>query len=159
MNLARGASVKQLKAVRSSAAEGIGVLPWSPLARGRLTRDWDESSGRTQTDEFGKKLYAAMPDADRRIVEQVAEIAQKRGVPRAQIALFPVLMLTIGVAWLLMAAVYLRACRAAVTHAGRMKVYYGMAAVAIVSATGQVAAMIVGLARPDVGAAFLIISL
>jgi 1-deoxyxylulose-5-phosphate synthase len=69
------------------AAEGIGVLPWSPLARGRLTRDWGVGSARSETDAFGRTLYGAMEDADRRIVERVAEIAAKRGVPRAQVAL------------------------------------------------------------------------
>jgi aryl-alcohol dehydrogenase-like predicted oxidoreductase len=65
----------------------IGVLPWSPLARGRLTRNWDVETARTQTDEFGNKLYAATADADRRVVEQVAAIAAARGVPKAQVAL------------------------------------------------------------------------
>ena len=65
----------------------IGVLPWSPLARGRLTRNWDTETARTRTDEFGNKLYAATADADRRVVEQVAAIAAARGVPKAQIAL------------------------------------------------------------------------
>jgi aryl-alcohol dehydrogenase-like predicted oxidoreductase len=69
------------------AAEGIGVLPWSPLARGRLARDWNESTKRVETDEFGKTLYVAQADADRKVVERVAEIARKRGVPRAQVAL------------------------------------------------------------------------
>ncbi|WP_380783808.1 aldo/keto reductase [Sphingomonas sp. R86520] len=69
------------------AAEGIGVIPWSPLARGRLTREWDETTGRSQTDEFGKTLYAHTADADRRVVETVAAIATERGVPRAQVAL------------------------------------------------------------------------
>lgn len=69
------------------AAEGVGVLPWSPLARGRLTRDWSETSNRMETDEFGKTLYAASADADRKVVERVAEVAAKRGVPRAQVAL------------------------------------------------------------------------
>jgi aryl-alcohol dehydrogenase-like predicted oxidoreductase len=69
------------------AAEGIGVLPWSPLARGRLTRDWDERTERTQTDEFGKTLYTANVDSDRQVVERVAEIAKRRGVPRATVAL------------------------------------------------------------------------
>ncbi|MCW2869918.1 aldo/keto reductase [Actinacidiphila oryziradicis] len=64
--------------------EGIGVIPWSPLARGKLTRDWDESSTRSETDEFGKTLYK---DEDRVIVERVAEIAAERGIPRAQVAL------------------------------------------------------------------------
>ncbi|HEV7906768.1 MAG TPA: aldo/keto reductase [Pseudonocardiaceae bacterium] len=66
------------------ADQGIGVIPWSPLARGRLTRDWDASTARSETDEFGKKLYQ---ESDREIVERVAEIAEKRGVSRAQIAL------------------------------------------------------------------------
>jgi aryl-alcohol dehydrogenase-like predicted oxidoreductase len=60
-------------------AEGIGVIPWSPLARGRLTRDWDERSARSATDEFGKTLYAKSADADRKVVERVAEIAAKTG--------------------------------------------------------------------------------
>lgn len=70
--------------------QGIGVIPWSPLARGRLTRDWDETTERSQTDEFGKTLYAATQatlDADRRVVERVAEVAARRGAPRAQVAL------------------------------------------------------------------------
>lgn len=69
------------------AAENIGVIPWSPLARGRLARAWDESTNRMATDQYGKKLYVAAQDSDRRVVERVGEIAQKRGVPRAQIAL------------------------------------------------------------------------
>jgi aryl-alcohol dehydrogenase-like predicted oxidoreductase len=66
------------------ADEGIGVIPWSPLARGRLTREWDETTNRSETDEFGSKLY---DDDDRVIVERVAEVAEARGVPRAQVAL------------------------------------------------------------------------
>jgi 1-deoxyxylulose-5-phosphate synthase len=72
-------------------AEGVGVIPWSPLARGRLTRDWDEKSARSETDAFGKSLHEKTIDADRKIVERVAEIAAKRGVSRAQV----------GLAWLL----------------------------------------------------------
>jgi aryl-alcohol dehydrogenase-like predicted oxidoreductase len=68
-------------------AEGVGVIPWSPLARGRLTRDWDDTTERSQTDKFGKTLYEATADADRKVVETVAAIAAERGVPRAQIAL------------------------------------------------------------------------
>jgi aryl-alcohol dehydrogenase-like predicted oxidoreductase len=68
-------------------AEGVGVIPWSPLARGRLTRDWNETTGRMQTDEFGKTLYTAAQDADRRVVECVAHVARNRGIPRAQVAL------------------------------------------------------------------------
>ncbi|UEM07883.1 aldo/keto reductase (plasmid) [Skermanella rosea] len=68
--------------------EGIGVIPWSPLARGRLTRDWQaEPTRRTETDEFGKTLYRATEDADRKVVESVGRIAEARGIPRAQIAL------------------------------------------------------------------------
>jgi len=69
------------------AAERIGVIPWSPLARGRLTRDWDDSSARSETDEFGKRLYAKSADADRKVVERVTQVAAGRGVPRAQVAL------------------------------------------------------------------------
>jgi aryl-alcohol dehydrogenase-like predicted oxidoreductase len=68
------------------AAEGVGVIPWSPLARGRLTRPWDEQTERTRTDEFGKSI-AGSTDADRAIVDAVAEVARERGVPRAQVAL------------------------------------------------------------------------
>jgi aryl-alcohol dehydrogenase-like predicted oxidoreductase len=68
-------------------AEKIGVIPWSPLARGRLTRDWEETSARSQTDEFAKRLYTAMAEADRKVVERVAEVSANRGVPRAQVAL------------------------------------------------------------------------
>lgn len=67
--------------------EGIGVIPWSPLARGKLTRDWEETTARSETDEFGKTLYASTKAADKIIVERVAELAEKRGVPRAQTAL------------------------------------------------------------------------
>ena len=67
--------------------EGIGVIPWSPLARGRLTRDWDSSSARAETDDFGKTLYAATAEADRKVVEAVAAVAKGRGIPRAQVAL------------------------------------------------------------------------
>ena len=63
------------------------MLPWSPLARGRLAREWNETTNRTDTDEFGKTLYTAQVDSDRKIVERVTEIARKRGVPRAQVAL------------------------------------------------------------------------
>jgi len=69
------------------AAEGIGVIPWSPLARGRLTRDWEESSSRSETDLVTKRLYTKTADADRSVVERVAEVARKRGLPRAQVAL------------------------------------------------------------------------
>ncbi|NGY59859.1 aldo/keto reductase [Lentzea sp. NEAU-D13] len=66
------------------ADQGVAVIPWSPLARGRLTRDWDAVTARTETDEFGSTLYT---DSDRVIVEQVAAVAAARGVSRAQVAL------------------------------------------------------------------------
>jgi 1-deoxyxylulose-5-phosphate synthase len=64
--------------------QGIGVLPWSPLARGRLTRDWDTSTVRAETDQFGSSLYR---EEDRVVVDAVAQVAAARGVPRAQVAL------------------------------------------------------------------------
>jgi len=74
-------------------AEGIGVIPWSPLARGRLTRDWDAASARAETDEFGRGLYAKTADADR-AVEALTAVAAKRGLPRAQVAMAWVLQET-----------------------------------------------------------------
>ena len=66
---------------------GVGVIPWSPLARGKLTRPWGESTGRSDTDAFGKTLYLQSEDSDHRIVDAVASVAEARGVPRAQVAL------------------------------------------------------------------------
>ncbi|MBY8343620.1 aldo/keto reductase [Streptomyces spinosirectus] len=66
------------------ADQGVGALPWSPLARGRLTRDWGTVTERSANDNFGSRLY---PDSDRTIVEAVTRIAGERGVPRAQVAL------------------------------------------------------------------------
>jgi aryl-alcohol dehydrogenase (NADP+) len=66
------------------ADQEIGVIPWSPLARGRLTRDWDSTTSRSETDEFGRTLY---DDSDQPIVEAVARIADARGVSRAQVAM------------------------------------------------------------------------
>ncbi len=70
-------------------AEQIGVIPWSPLARGRLTRPWEQRGGtaRAGTDEFGKKMYGRTEDADRLVVERVGQLAEARGVPMAQVAL------------------------------------------------------------------------
>jgi aryl-alcohol dehydrogenase-like predicted oxidoreductase len=70
------------------ADQGIGVIPWSPQARGRLTRDWDYKSIRTETDEaFGRMFKNTTEEADKRVVARVAEVAKARGVSRAQIAL------------------------------------------------------------------------
>lgn len=66
------------------ADQGVGVLPWSLLARGRLTRDWGTETGRSSTDEFGNSLYQ---EGDRAVIEAVTRIAADRGVPRAQVAL------------------------------------------------------------------------
>jgi aryl-alcohol dehydrogenase (NADP+) len=66
------------------ADQGVGVIPWSPLARGRLTRDWDTTTARSEVDEFGAMLYR---DEDRAIVDTVTTVAERRGVPRAQVAL------------------------------------------------------------------------
>ncbi len=68
------------------ADQGIGVLPWSPLARGRLTRAWDETTSRSDSDEFGRTLYGTL-DADRRVADAVGTVADSRGVSRAQVAL------------------------------------------------------------------------
>ena len=67
--------------------EGIGMIPWSPLARGRLTRDWSEETARLSTDEFGKTLYEKTAEADKRIAAKVGALATARGIPRAQVAL------------------------------------------------------------------------
>ena len=64
--------------------QGIGVIPWSPLARGRLARPWDETTERSENDVFGSSLYHE--GTDRQIVERVADVARERGVPMAQIA-------------------------------------------------------------------------
>ncbi len=64
--------------------EGVGVIPWSPLARGKLTRDWDETTARGDTDGFGRTLY---DDGDREVASRVAQVAEARRVPRAQVAL------------------------------------------------------------------------
>jgi aryl-alcohol dehydrogenase-like predicted oxidoreductase len=70
------------------ASEGIGVIPWSPLARGRLTRPWQgEQTKRFETDQFGKSLYAKTEDADRKVVDRLGELSEKRGAPRAQLAM------------------------------------------------------------------------
>ncbi len=69
------------------AAEGIGVVPWSPLARGRLARAWGERTNRMDRDDVSRKLYEGTNEQDKRVVERLGEVAAKRGVPRAQVAL------------------------------------------------------------------------
>ena len=69
-------------------AEGIAVIPWSPLARGRLTRAWKAgTTKRSETDAFAKSLYTPTDEADRKVVDRLGEVAEKRGIPRAQVAL------------------------------------------------------------------------
>src|SRR5262245_45795293 len=67
--------------------QGVGVIPWSPLARGRLTRDPSVATARSESDAFGQQLGQVTEDLDRGVIDRVAEVADKRGVPRAQIAL------------------------------------------------------------------------
>jgi aryl-alcohol dehydrogenase-like predicted oxidoreductase len=66
---------------------GVGVLPWSPLARGRLARPWGEQTARMISDNFGASLFAQTQEADRRVAEALAEVAARRAAPRAQVAL------------------------------------------------------------------------
>jgi aryl-alcohol dehydrogenase-like predicted oxidoreductase len=68
-------------------SEGVAVIPWSPLARGRLAREWKAETSRSETDAFGKTLYSHTEDADHKVVDRLGEIAEKRGIPRAQVAL------------------------------------------------------------------------
>jgi 1-deoxyxylulose-5-phosphate synthase len=69
------------------AAEGIGVIPWSPQARGRLTREPEYTSFRTETDDAHQRLFAKSEKADRKVIDRVAEVAAARGIPRARVAL------------------------------------------------------------------------
>ena len=65
------------------------MIPWSPLARGRLTRPWEEepTTERGESDQFGKTLYSATKEADRKVIEKLTNLSQQRGVPMAQLAL------------------------------------------------------------------------
>lgn len=67
--------------------QGVGIIPWSPLARGKLTRDWDEKTSRSETDNFGSYLYGKTAEADKKVVAMLAELASERNLPQAQIAL------------------------------------------------------------------------
>lgn len=66
---------------------GVSVIPWSPLARGRLTRPWGETTARLVSDEFGQSLYSASDSNDELIAANLAEVAEELGVGRAQVAL------------------------------------------------------------------------
>src|SRR6185369_5761709 len=67
--------------------QGVGVIPWSPLARGKLTRDWEVETIRSQQDGRARELYAATEQQDRAVVEAVKQVAEGRGISRAQVAL------------------------------------------------------------------------
>ncbi len=67
--------------------QGVGIIPWSPLGRGRLARPWGEHTPRIASDAFGATLFAHTEDNDRRVAEALAGVAARRGVPRAQVAL------------------------------------------------------------------------
>ena len=69
--------------------EGVGIIPWSPLARGRLTRPWQDepATKRAESDAFGTSLYASTRDADKRVVDTLGEVADARGESRASVAL------------------------------------------------------------------------
>jgi aryl-alcohol dehydrogenase-like predicted oxidoreductase len=68
--------------------QGVGVIPWSPLARGRLTRPWQsETTKRSDTDQYSKAIYTKTEDADKKVVDRLGELAEKRSVPRATLAL------------------------------------------------------------------------
>ncbi len=68
--------------------QGVGIIPWSPLARGRLARAPEaKATKRSETDRFGKVLYASMADADRRVIGALAAVAEGRKLPYAQVAL------------------------------------------------------------------------
>lgn len=70
-------------------AEGVGVIPWSPLARGRLARPWSEAPAtkREETDVFVNVLYARTREADKAVVDAVGEVSERLGAPRSQVAL------------------------------------------------------------------------
>lgn len=67
--------------------QGVGVLPWSPLARGKLTRAWNDATARSESDQFTRLLFDATADQDRRVVEATLRVAAERNVPPAQVAL------------------------------------------------------------------------
>ena len=67
--------------------QGVGVIPWSPLARGRLARPWGEHTPRIASDVFGAGLFAHTEAADRGVADALASLSAQRGLPRAQLAL------------------------------------------------------------------------
>jgi len=75
--------------LRLCASEGIGVTPWSPLARGRLARPWTEQpeTERAKNDAFAQRIFSKTVDIDKPVIDRVNELAKKRGLPPSQIAL------------------------------------------------------------------------
>lgn len=69
------------------ADQGVGLIPWSPMARGRLTRPADEATRRLQTDDVGKRLYDRSGEQDRPVIQAVQDLAARRGAKMAQVAL------------------------------------------------------------------------
>jgi 1-deoxyxylulose-5-phosphate synthase len=67
--------------------QGVGILAWSPLARGRLGRAWGESTARSARDAFANALYRQAVDSDHKIINTIGEIAEERGISRAQVAM------------------------------------------------------------------------
>lgn len=67
--------------------QNVGIIPWSPLARGKLTRDWDGQTERSESDALGKSLFDKTQQQDRQVAEALAQVAAQRGLPRAQVAL------------------------------------------------------------------------
>lgn len=67
--------------------QGVGMIPWSPLARGKLARAPEAKTARSETDQFGKRLYASMEDADLRVQAALDQVAKARALPHAQVAL------------------------------------------------------------------------
>ncbi|AIQ40926.1 aldo/keto reductase [Paenibacillus sp. FSL R5-0912] len=67
--------------------QGVGITPYLPLAAGRLTRDWDQRTERSDNDQVAKAMFIRTEEADRKVAQRVAEVAANRGLPRAQIAL------------------------------------------------------------------------
>ncbi len=66
---------------------GVGIIPYSPLAKGWLTRPWGGQTTRSETDTVAKRFYSVMPEADRKVIEAVTQVAEERGIPMAQVAL------------------------------------------------------------------------
>ena len=68
-------------------SEGIGVIPWSPLARGRLARPWESETKRSETDQFGKKMYSNTEEADRKVVELAGTVSGMTAYPYGETSL------------------------------------------------------------------------